>query len=133
MMSVTFTDEQLARSTGWLGPLALSIPLLLGAGLLEESTQGPVLPPNETYRTPFSETLGNSGDWRQSISQGELEWRKPEDAESNWRNKSPQTREGPPPPGHVQVLPKYQYEKGTAFDFTKERAKDQINHLEFRF
>lgn len=134
MMTVTFMDEQRARSSGWLGPLTLSIPLLLGAGLLEQSTHGPGLPPKETYRTPFPENiLENSGDWRQSYSQAESDWRKPKDSESNWRKKSPKNIQGPPPPGHVQVLPQYQYEKGTAFDFTKEKARDEIKSLGFTF
>jgi len=134
MMTLTLMDEQRTRSSGWLGPLTLSIPLLLGAGLLEQSTHGPVLPPHETYRSPLSETiLENSGDWRQSYSQGESGWRKPKDSESNWRNNSPQTMQGPPTPGHVQVLPQYQYEKGTAFDFTKEKARDEIKSLGFTF
>ena len=132
-MTVTLVDEHRAWSSGWLGPLALSAPLLLGAGLLEQSTHEPVLPPKETYRTPFSETLGNSADWRQSSSQQELDWRKSKDSESHWRTDSPQTMQGPPRPGHVQVLPRHEYEKGTPFDFTKEKATDEIKNLGFKF
>lgn len=134
MMTFTLMDEHRAWSSGWLGTLVLSAPLLLGAGLLEQSTHEPVLPPKEIYRAPLPETIpGNSADWRQSSSQGELDWRKPKDSESNWRTNSPQTMQGPPHPGHIQVLPKYQYEKGTQFDFTKEKATDQIKRLGFTF
>jgi len=134
MMTVTLMDEQRAWSSGWLGPLVLSAPLLLGAGLLEQSTHEPVLPPKETYRTPLSETIpGHSADWRRSSSQGERDWRKPKDSESNWRTNSPETMQGPPHPGHVQALPDYQHEKGISYDYTKEKAKDQINLLQFRF
>jgi len=134
MMTVTLMDEPRAWSSGWLGPLLLSAPLLIGAGLLEQSTHGPVLPPKETYRTPLSKTIpGNSADWRRSSSQGEVDWRKPKDSERDWRNKSPSTMQGPPPPGHIQVMPQYQYEKGTAFDFTKEKARDEIKSLGFTF
>ena len=133
-MPVTLMDEPRAWPSGWLGPLLLSAPLLIGAGILEQSTHGPMLPPKETYRTPLSETIpGNSADWRQPSSQGEVDWRKPKDSESDWRNKSPSTMQGPPHPGYVQVLPQYQYEKGTAFDFTKEKARDEIKSLGFTF
>lgn len=134
MMTVTLTDEHCAWPSGWLGPLALSAPLLLGAGLLEQSTPGPALPPEETYRTPFSESiLGNSPDWRQPSAQRELEWRKPKDSDSEWRSKSSNTIQGPQRPGHIEVLPQYEHEKGITYDFTKEKAKDQVNYLQFRF
>lgn len=132
MMTLRLMDEHRAWSSEWLGPLVLSAPLLLGAGHLEQSTHEPVLPPKEIYRTPSSETIpGNSADWRQSSSQRELDWRKPKDSESNWRTNSPQTMQGPQHHGHVQVLP--QYEMGTTFDFTKEKATDQIKSLGFTF
>ena len=131
---MTLIDEQRAWSSGWLGPLALSVPLLLGASLLEQSTPEPALPPEETYRTPFSENiLGNSQDWRQSSAQRELEWRKPKDSDSDWRSTPSDTMQGPQRPGHIEVLPKYEHEKGIAYDFTKEKSKDEINYLQFRF
>ncbi len=128
--------DQRAWSLGWLWFFPLFAPLLLGAGLLEQSTHGPALAPKDTYRKPLEETiLGNSTDWRTSTSHEEMDWRRPKDSESSWRNKSPQTMQGPSHPGHVQVLPKYQYQaqKDFSYDYTREKQTDQIKILKYEF
>jgi len=129
--------EQRLWPLGWFWLFALVLPLLLGASLLEQSPQGPVLPPKEYYRTPVSKTImENSGEWRRSTSEG-TEWRKPEASDRDWRATSRETIQGPPRSRHVQVLPNYRYEKDIDYDFTRTEqpasSNDYIKGLEFSF
>ena len=134
-MTLTLRYEPRFRSLGWLWSVALFLPFLLGAGLLEESPHGPVLPLTESYRTPLSKTIyGDAADWRASTSQEEeMDWRKPKDSENDWRTKSRQATPGPLHPGHVRVLPNYQAEKDIVYDYSHKRAPDHIKILQFNF
>ena len=105
-MTLTLRYEPRFRSLGWLWSVALFLPFLLGAGLLEESPHGPVLPLTESYRTPLSKTIyGDAADWRASTSQEEeMDWRKPKDSENDWRTKSRQAPYTPDTFGCYQTI-----------------------------
>ena len=121
----TLVYEQRLWSLGWFWSFALVLPLLLGASLLEQSPQGPVLSPKDNYRAPVSKTIiENSGAWRRSTSEG-TEWRKSETSDRDWRAKSGETIQGPPRSRHVEVLPDYQID--TDYKYSRDGQNDHVN------
>ncbi len=133
-MNSILLDESQERPIGPLWLCALLFPLLLGAGLWEQSRQGPVLPLKENYRTPLPDIImKKSGAWRGSTTE-DMNWRKPEIANRDWRSPSRETAvQGPQRSRHMNVLPKYQAEKDIHYDYTRKEQKDYIKAFEFNF
>lgn len=125
-----FGDGQPTSSLGLMG-LLLLLPALLAAAELEKSGTHLSLPDEGSYRSPLSEKLLESNNWR--IPQEEKqEWRLPPPAPSlDWR--APQETESETSSSRrtIELFPRYKSGKPSDYDMIEHEEKPLIKMFEF--
>lgn len=127
-MTTTFQADWDIPDAFWKWALLVIVPAILAAGAMEQSAPGMALPDEQSYKTPLSDTLFESSEWR-SPAQPEVDWRQPRSPSLGWRT------ETPPQPsksqGKIHLFPRYQ--PGNPFDYDpiEGEEKPQITIFEF--
>ena len=112
----------------WKWALLIIVPAILAAGAMEQSAPSMALPDKESYRTPLSDALFESSDWR-TPAQPKAAWRQPRSSSLGWRT------EAPPQPSRSQrkihLFPRYQPGNPFDYDYINREEKPQIKVFEF--
>ena len=130
-MNWALSPEERSLNTTWHWPLALILPLLIAAGIIEKSATRSSLPEEKSYRSDLSDIVTESSSWRRG-NQDALGWREsPPSPADGWRT-------SPNPPSttgsrrkKIELFPKYRSGDPAAFDFTTREEKGQIKVFEF--
>ncbi len=130
-MTTTFPIlEYRLRKNVWRQTLLLALlPVLLAAGILEKSGTQNSLPDEDAYRSPLSDNLLESNQWR--IPQEEKQdWRLPPPPPIGWR--TPQPSQSPTSSKRtIELFPRYQSGNPADFDLIEREEKPLIKIFEF--
>ncbi len=121
-------DERVASTSHWL--LMLTIPIVLAAGVLEQSGNHLVLPEEDSYRSNFTDTIFESSEWRKPPAP-ELPWREPPRPEIGWRTPPNSTSSPTTSRRRIELFPRYQPGRTTDFDPITREEKPLIKLFEF--
>lgn len=122
-------DGQPSFSFGLMG-LLLLFPALLAAAALEKSGTDPSLPDEDSYRSPLSENLLESNNWR--IPQGEKgDWRLPPPPPVDWRTPQSAESETSSSQRTIELFPRYKSGKSSDYDMIEREEKPLIKMFEF--
>lgn len=125
-MTATLQADRNIPDAFWKWALLAIVPVILAAGAME--APGLALPDKQSYRTPLSDALIESSEWR-TPAQPEADWRQPRSPSLDWRT------ETPPQPSRSKkprrLFPHYQ--PGNPFDYDpiEREEKPQIKVFEF--
>ncbi len=111
------------------GPLWLLLPLLMAAGF-PDYIQERTFPEPDAYRTPLSDSLFESNQWRTPPEKGN-NWRLTPPPPAQWRTPGPTQSEARSPKRVIELFPKYQPGRPTDFDYESGEEKPQIRVFEF--
>jgi len=110
--------------------LLVLLPALLAAGILEKSSPHISLPDEDAYRSPLSDNLLESNQWR--IPQEEKrDWRLPPPPPVGWRTPQPSQSETSSSKRTIELFPRYQSGNPSDFDFIEREEKPLIKIFEF--
>ncbi len=125
----SFTEHESSSST-YLWFVLLAMPILLAAGVLEQSGNHLALPDQESYRSNFSDAILDSSTWRKP-HQPELQWRETPRPDLGWRTPRSTKPSNTTTSRHIELFPKYQPGKSTDFDHITREEKPLIKVFEF--
>ena len=114
----------------WRGMLLALLPAVVAAGAIEKSRPSFVLPDEQSYRTPLSDALINSSDWR-TPEQPETTWRQPPSPALDWRTEPTSPSAPSQPRNSIDLFPRYQSGSPNDFDHINREEKPQIKVFEF--
>jgi hypothetical protein len=110
--------------------LLFILPALIAAGIVEKSGTHISLPDEDTYRSPLSENLLESNQWR--IPQEEKQdWRVPPPPPVGWRTPQPSQSTTSSSKRTIELFPRYQSGNPSDFDFIEREEKPLIKIFEF--
>ena len=113
----------------WKWALLAIVPVILAAGAMEQSAPSMALPDRESYRTPLSDALFESSEWRTPAQPDEADWRQPRSSSLGWRTETlPQQSR---PQRKIQLFPRYQPGKSFNYDYINREEKPLIKVFEF--
>jgi len=112
----------------WKWALLTIVPVILAAGAMEHAAPGLALPDKHSYRTPLSDALIESSEWR-TPTRPEADWRQPRSRSLGWRT------EPPSQPSRSQktlhFFPRYQPGNPFDYDHIEREEKPLITIFEF--
>ena len=123
-----FPNRHISPSSLWL--MLSAIPLLMAAGIVEQSGTHHTLPEEESYRSNFSETILDSSNWRKP-QRPEIPWRERPRPPLEWRTPASTTPPSTSSRHSIELFPKYQPGKTTDFDPITREEKPLIKVFEF--
>ena len=129
-MTTTFQPEWDLPDAFWRWILLAMVPAILAAGAIEKSAPGLVLPDERSYRTPLSDALIESSDWR-TPAQSEADWRQPRSPALGWRTEPIPQPEPSRSRKKIDLFPRYQSGNPGDFDHINREEKPQIKVFEF--
>ena len=130
-MTTTLQPNWDLPETFWRWALLAIIPIILAAGAMEPSSPGLILPDKQSYRTPLSDALIESSQWRVP-EEPETNWRQPSRPSSlGWRTKPSPPRESSRSSKKIDLFPRYQSGNPNDFDHINREEKPQIKVFEF--
>jgi hypothetical protein len=129
-MTTTFQPEWDIPDTFWRWAFLAIVPAILAAGAIEKSAPGLVLPDEQSYRTPLSDALNESSDWR-TPAQPEADWRQPRSPALGWRTEPTPQPEPSRSSKNMDLFPRYQSGNPNDFDHINREEKPQIKVFEF--
>lgn len=129
-MTTTFQPEWDIPDAFWRWVLLAIVPVILAAGAIEKSAPGLVLPDEQSYRTPLSDALIDSSDWR-TPAQPETNWRQPRSPALGWRTEPSPQLEQSRSRKKIDLFPRYQSGNPSDFDHINREEKPQIKVFEF--
>jgi hypothetical protein len=129
-MTTMFQPEWDIPDTFWRWAILAIIPTILAAGAMEKSAPGLVLPDEQSYRTPLSDALIESSDWR-TPEQPEADWRQPRSPALGWRTEPTPQPEQSRSQRKIELFPRYKPGNPTDFDHIDREEKPQIKVFEF--
>ncbi len=110
-------------------PFWILVPLLLAAGF-SEPTRQESLPDPGAYRTPLSDSLIESNQWR-TPQKEEQTWRATPPPSLHWRTPDPPRSSSPSSNRKIELFPKYRPGNAMDFDHINREEKPQIKVFEF--
>ena len=110
--------------------LLILLPALLAAGLIEKSARENSLPEAESYRTPFSDTIFESNQWR-APQEEERDWRLPPPPPVGWRTPETSQSETTSSKRTIELFPRYKPGKQSDYDHIEREEKPLIKMFEF--
>jgi len=115
----------------WRQTLLLALlPVLLAAGVLEKSGAQISLPDEDTYRSPLSDNLLESNQWR--IPQEEKQdWRLPPPPPVGWRTPQHSQSDTSSSKRTIELFPRYQPGNPSDYDLIEREEKPLIKIFEF--
>ena len=113
----------------WKWALLAIVPAILAAGAMEPSASSVALPDEQSYKTPLSDALFESSEWRKPAQPDEVDWRQPRSSSLGWRT------ETPPQPSQSQkkihLFPRHQPGNPFDYDHIDREEKPLIKVFEF--
>jgi hypothetical protein len=103
---------------------------ILPAGAMEKSAPSLVLPDEQSYRTPLSDALIESSNWR-TPAQPEADWRQPRSPALVWRSEPTQQTEYSRSRKKIDLFPRYQSGNPNDFDHINREENPQIKVVAF--
>ncbi len=113
----------------WKWALLAIVPAILAAGAMEPSASSVALPDEQSYKTPLSDALFESSEWRKPAQSDEVDWRQPRSSSLGWRTETP-----PQPsqsPRKIHLFPRYQPGNPFDYDHIDREEKPLIKVFEF--
>ena len=129
-MTTTCQSEWNMPDTVWKWALLAMVPAILAAGAIEKLSPNVVLPDEQSYRTPLSEALFESSEWR-TPEQPEDTWRQPASPSIGWRTESPSHTPRSRSKKTINLFPRYKPGNPNDFDHINREEKPQIKVFEF--
>ena len=129
-MTMALQPEWNISDTIWRWILLAMVPAILAAGAIEKLTPALSLPDEQSYRTPFSDALFESSEWR-TPEQPEAAWRQPSSPSVGWRTESPPPVKPFRSKKTINLFPRYQPGNPNDFDHINREEKPQIKIFEF--
>jgi hypothetical protein len=117
--------------TFWKWVILAMVPAILAAGAIEPLAPRLALPDEQSYRTPLSDALNESSDWRTPAAQPRADWRQPPSPALGWRTEPTSQPEQPRSRGKINLFPRYQPGNPMDFDPINRDEKPQIKVFEF--
>ncbi|MEC4679796.1 MAG: hypothetical protein VST67_03750 [Nitrospirota bacterium] len=127
-MTTTLQPEWDIPDAFWKWALLAMVPAILAAGAMEPSAPSIVLPDAQSYKTPLSDTLFESSEWRRP-AQPEAAWRQPRSPSLGWRTETPP--QPSQPQRKIHLFPRYQPGNPFDYDHIDREEKPQIKVFEF--
>ena len=128
-MTTTLQADRDIPDAFWKWALLVIVPAILAAGAMEQSAPSMALPDEQSYKTPLSDTLFESSEWRTPAQPDQADWRQPRSRSLGWRT------ETPPQPSRSQktrrLFPRSQPENPFDYDPIEREYKPQIKVFEF--
>ena len=131
-MTMTFpTSGFWLSENAWKQTMLLAlVPVLLAAGILEKSGTQISLPDDDAYRSPLSDNLLESNQWR--IPQEEKrDWRLPPTPPVGWRTPQPSPSDSSSSKRTIELFPRYKSGNPSDFDLIEREEKPLIKIFEF--
>ncbi|HBP87415.1 MAG TPA: hypothetical protein PKK23_00215 [Nitrospirales bacterium] len=123
-------DGQPSFSIGLMGILIL-LPGLLAAAALEKSGTHLSLPDEDSYRSPLSENLLESNNWR-IPQEKKRDWRLPPPPPPlGWRTPQPAESESSSSQRTIELFPRFKSGKPSDYDMIEHEEKPLIKMFEF--
>jgi hypothetical protein len=126
-MTTTLQTDWDIPNAFWKWALLVIIPAIMAAGAMEQAPSV-VLPDEQSYKTPLSDALIESSEWR-TPARPEADWRQPHTPSLGWRT------ETPPQPSRSQktlhFFPRYQPGNPFDYDHIDREEKPLITIFEF--
>ena len=129
-MIMTFQTEWNIQDTIWRWALLAMVPAILAAGAIEKLKPDLVLPDEQSYRTPLSDAVIESSEWR-TPEQPEAAWRQRPSPSVGWRTESPPPDKSFRSKKTINLFPGYQPGNPNDFDHINREEKPQIKVFEF--
>jgi len=129
-MTTTFQPEWDIPDAFWKWTFLAIVPAILAAGAIEKSAPGLVLPDEQSYRTPLSDALIESSDWR-TPAQPDADWRQPRSPALGWRTEPTPQPEPARSRKKRDLVPRYQSGNPNDSDHINREEKPQIKVFEF--
>lgn len=128
-MTTTLQADWNIPDAFWKWVLLAIVPVILAAGAMEQAAPGLALPDKQSYRTPLSDALIESSEWRTPAQPDAADWRQPRSPSLGWRT------ETPPQPSQSQktlhFFPRHQPGNPFDYDHIEREYKPQIKVFEF--
>ena len=129
-MTIAFQPESNIPNAIWRWALLAMVPAILAAGAIEKLAPDLELPDKQSYRTPLSDAVFESSEWRTPI-QPEADWRTPPSPSLGWRTEPTTPSTQPRSKRKLNLFPKYQPGNPMDFDHINREEKPQIKVFEF--
>lgn len=129
-MTTTCQSEWNMPDTVWRWALLAMVPAILAAAAIEKFSPNLVLPDEQSYRTPLSDAVFESSEWR-TPEQPEANWRQRPTPSVGWRTESLQTTQPSRTKKTINLFPRYQPGNPYDFDHINREEKPQIKIFEF--
>lgn len=110
--------------------LLILLPALLAAGLMDTSSLENALPETESYRSPFSESILESQEWR-APAKPERDWRLPPPPEPGWRTPNAPRSKSPSSHKTLELFPRHRSGQPSDYDIIERDEKPLIKLFEF--
>ncbi len=127
---ITSLDKDEAPTSIHLWFLALVLPILLAAGVLDRSGKDITLPSEESYRSSFSDTILDSSTWRKP-KPPDIQWREPTRPSLGWRTPPRTESSTTTTRRRIELFPQYQPGRDSDFDHITREDKPLIKVFEF--
>ena len=129
-MTVSYQPEWNMPDPIWRWALLAMVPAILAAGAIEKLAPDLLLPDEQSYRTPLSDALFESSEWR-TPDQPEATWRQPPAPSIGWRTEPLPPAPRPSSKKTINLFPRYQPGNPSDFDHINREEKPQIKIFEF--
>ena len=129
-MTATLQADWNIPDAFWKWAILTIVPMILAAGAIEQAAPGLALPEKKSYRTPLSDALIESSEWR-TPARPEADWRQPRSPSFGWRTKPSSQPQPSRSKKRIHLFPGYQ--PGNPFDYDpiEREEKPQIKVFEF--
>ena len=114
----------------WKWTLLAIVPMILAAGAMEQAAPSLALPDKQSYRTPLSDALIESSEWR-TPAQPEVDWRQPRSSSLGWRTEPPSQPQPSQSKKRIHLFPRSQPGNPFDYDHIEREDKPQIKVFEF--
>ncbi|MGB0911325.1 MAG: hypothetical protein ACPGYT_13260 [Nitrospirales bacterium] len=128
-MITSFHQDEPSTIT-YLWGILLVIPILLAAGVLEQSGNHLALPDKESYRSSFSDTILGSSTWRKP-TQPQIPWRPTTRPSFGWRTPPNTQTSNTITRRPIELFPQYQPGRNFDFNHITREEKPLIKVFEF--
>ena len=113
----------------WKWALLAIVPIIL-AGVMKQAAPGLALPDEHSYRTPLSDALIESSEWR-TPAKPEADWRQPRSSSLGWRTETPSQPQPSRSKRTIHLFPRHQPGNPFDYDHIDREEKPLITIFEF--
>ncbi len=129
-MTAIIQDDRNIPDAFWKWTLLAIVPVILAAGAIEQAAPGLALPDEHSYRTPLSDALIESSEWR-TPAKPEADWRQPRSSSLGWRTETPSQPQPSRSKRTIHLFPRHQPGNPFDYDHIDREEKPLITIFEF--